>query len=580
MPYSLVQSSVYPPTEDSVAAFFIAHNTERTFNVRISVHNETTGDTLLDSTVVAVNQYLDGTVFDTSLTPSTSYSIRMIIRRASTYEYLGDRTISISTTAAPVTTVTVPNVVGQTETAATTALTNAGFTVSPTYSFIEEAGYFNGEVMSQDPAGNTEAASGSSVSITVYSYSPPPPAAVWSSKSNFFNGKVSVPYSASRYADDATSITGISINAPGLTATAGVVDGKQALIIQGTPTTAGTYTVSATANGDGGNDSLSVSLVISPLTPPAWSDISLSNDFRVGQSYAVTSGGNNSLSATNSATFSLTSGSLPAGIVGTRSLSGSTAFYTLTGNPTVRGPYSFTVRASNDDGIASPNYTFSGSVTHPPLWIDEALAGFNQGRVYSDSISVSTSTPVTWTLSAGALPPGITSATSGLNTNIITLSGTPTGTGSYTFTLSANNGDGVLSKTFSGNILLPPSWVDNTLGSFIEGVSYSDSVSATNGATFAVTGTLPSGITHSNGLFSGTPTTLNQAYNFTVTASNADGSITQNFTGTVQPDLGGGIKLYSGTAWDNKEIYAYNGTTWVKGTVHMFNGSIWAKSVF
>ena len=406
-----------------------------------------------------------------------------------------------------------------------------------------------------------------------------PPQPSWTSTAAFASGKVNQGYYQTRTASNTTSITGASTTAPGLIATA---SGSSTLILQGTPTASGTFGVSATANGTSGTTpaSLSTTVTIAPLAPPSWTDTSLSTDFRVGQSYATTSSGNNTLSATNSATFSISGGSLPSGISASRSLSGSTAIYTLTGTPSTRGPFSFIVRASNSDGTASPDLTFSGNVTHPPLWVDQTLAGFSQGRSYSDSLSVSTSTTVTWTVSAGSLPAGIITTTSGTNTNTLSFSGFPIGTGAYSFTITANNGDGTLSKSFSGNILLPPNWVDDQLGSFIEDNLYSDSVVATNSPTYALTGTLPTGISHSNGVVSGTPTTVGQSFNFTITASNADGSVSQTFSGTVQPDLGGGIKVFSGSAWDNKIIHAYDNDAWVEGTLYMFNGSVWAKSVF
>jgi hypothetical protein len=95
-----------------------------------------------------------------------------------------------------------------------------------------------------------------------------------------------------------------------------------------------------------------------------------------------------------------------------------------------------------------------------------------------------------------------------------------------------------------------------------------------------LTGTLPTGITHLNGALTGTPTTVNQAFNFTITATNDDGFVSQAFSGTVQPDLGGGIKVFDGATWGNKEIYAYDGAEWVLGRVHRYNGSIWVKSLF
>ena len=414
-----------------------------------------------------------------------------------------------------------------------------------------------------------------SYSITIAS----PPNPSWSSTGAFGSGKVNQGYFEQRTASNTTSISNASTTAPGLSASGS----GNTLTLQGTPTLSGTFAVSATANGASGTTpaTLSTTVTIAPLVPPTWSDTSLSGDFRVGVSYASTSGGNNSVSATNATSFSLVgSGSLPAGISG--STSGST--YTLVGTPTTRGSYSFTLRATNSDGNATPDQAFSGNVTHPPFWTDETLAAFSQGRSYSDSIAVSTSTPVTWTITAGSLPVGVTSTTSGTNTNTFTLAGTPTGSGAYSFTIQASNGDGTLTKTFSGNILLVPNWTDNILGSFVDNVEYSDSVIATNSPTYSVTaGALPAGITlnSSTGLVSGTPTGgVGASYSFTIRAANTDGNVTQAFSGTIQPDLGGGIKLFDGTAWDNKEIYAYDGTTWVLGRLYVYSGTAWIKSVY
>lgn len=422
----------------------------------------------------------------------------------------------------------------------------------------------------------TNAGGSDTNSYTITISAPPNPS--WNSTGAFTSGKVNIGYYETRGTTNANSITGATTTAPGLTASAS----GTTLVLQGTPTVAGTYSVSATAVGASGTTSanLNTTVTIAPLVPPTWSDTSLADSFKVGQSYATTSSGNNSVSATNATAFSIVSGSLPAGITGTRSGSN----YTLTGTPTTRGAYSFTLRASNSDGNATPDQTFSGTVTHPPLWTDETLAAFSQGRSYSDALTVSTSTAVTWSITSGSLPAGITATASGTNTNTYTLSGTPTGSGAYSFTVQASNSDGTLSKSFSGNILLVPNWIDNTLGNFVNGVEFSDSVSATNSPTYSVTaGSLPAGITlnSSTGLVSGTPIgAVGTAYSFTITATNSDGTISQAFSGTIQPDLGGGIKLFDGTTWDNKEIYVYDGSTWVLGRLYVYSGTAWIKSVY
>ena len=405
-----------------------------------------------------------------------------------------------------------------------------------------------------------------------------PPNPSWSSTGAFTAGKVNTSYYQTRTASNTTSITSATTNAPGLSAFA---SGSSTLVLSGTPTASGTYNVSATANGVSGTTpaNLNTTVYIAPLVPPTWSDTSLSNDFRVGVSYATSSSGNNSVSATNATGFSVISGSLPAGISG--SVSGST--YTLSGTPTTRGAYSFTLRASNLDGNATPDQNYSGSVTHPPFFTDETLAAVEQGRAYSDALVVSTSTAITWSITSGTLPEGLTATTSGSNTNTYTISGTPTGTGAYSFTVRATNGDGFVEKTFSGDVLEVPNWVDDELGSFVETVVYQDFVEATNSPTYAVqSGSLPTGISlnTSTGEVSGTPTVLNESFTFTIRATNADGFVEQTYTGTVQPDLGGGVKVYDGTAWNNEIVYAYDGANWVEGKVYRYNGSIWVKSLF
>jgi hypothetical protein len=69
-------------------------------------------------------------------------------------------------------------------------------------------------------------------------------------------------------------------------------------------------------------------------------------------------------------------------------------------------------------------------------------------------------------------------------------------------------------------------------------------------------------------------------YSFTITATNTDGTVSQAFSGSIQPDLGGGIKVFDGTDWSNKEIYVYDGTTWVLGRLYVYSGTAWIKSVY
>jgi predicted hotdog family 3-hydroxylacyl-ACP dehydratase len=299
------------------------------------------------------------------------------------------------------------------------------------------------------------------------------------------------------------------------------------------------------------------------FNPPLWVDNVLADTFAVGTPYS------DSVSATNSPSYTITAGALPAGI-SLNSVTGA-----VTGTPTTAGVYSFTIRAANADGAVTA--TYSGTVTAVPAWTDQTLGNFLQGRAYSDGV-VATNSP-SYSVTAGTLPAGTS-----LNSATGLITGTPTGTGAYSFTITATNTYGSITANFSGTIKLPPNWIDNQLGSFITGVEYSDSVTASNSPTYSVTtGSLPAGISlaSSTGVVSGTPTgAVGTSYSFTITATNADGSIAQDYSGTIQPDLGGNLKLFADGQWSDKEVYVYDGTTWVRGTVYLYSGTAWSKSVF
>jgi len=108
--------------------------------------------------------------------------------------------------------------------------------------------------------------------------------------------------------------------------------------------------------------------------------------------------------------------------------------------------------------------------------------------------------------------------------------------------------------------VVAPSWVDKTLGPFYVGEAYSDAVSASGTSpTYTVSaGSLPAGITLSSGNVSGTPTTKGP-YSFTITASNSAGSVSESFSGTVNPAKGG--------------VYVLIDNVWVDSTVNTLNGS-------
>lgn len=108
----------------------------------------------------------------------------------------------------------------------------------------------------------------------------------------------------------------------------------------------------------------------------------------------------------------------------------------------------------------------------------------------------------------------------------------------------------------------PPSWIDNTISnSFQAGTSYSDSVSASNGASYtweyvdSGNGASPStywvqgvSISNGSGAITGTPTQSGQSYSFRIVAYNASGTIySGTYSGTVNssstPNLSLGVSF-------------------------------------
>ena len=131
------------------------------------------------------------------------------------------------------------------------------------------------------------------------------------------------------------------------------------------------------------------------------------------------------------------------------------------------------------------------------------------GTAYSQTISASGGTsPYTFTVTGGALPPGLSLSASGV------LSGTPTAVGSFTFTIQAQDSDSLTgSQSYTVSIAAPTIAVaPSSLPNGTVGTSYSQTISASGGSgtySYAVTsGSLPAGLSFnsSTGALTGTPT--------------------------------------------------------------------------
>jgi hypothetical protein len=137
--------------------------------------------------------------------------------------------------------------------------------------------------------------------------------------------------------------------------------------------------------------------------------------------------------------------------------------------------------------------------------------------------------PVTWAVTSGTLPTGLSLATDG------TVSGTATAVGSSAVTLTATDSTTSASATVTFHVYDPVTVTDATLPSGIVGSAYSTALSSSAGAsaTWSVPSpsTAPPGLTlASNGTLSGTPTT---AGTWSFTARAYDPASTTSATMTV-----------------------------------------------
>jgi hypothetical protein len=248
------------------------------------------------------------------------------------------------------------------------------------------------------------------------------------------NARVGASYtSGNTFSASGASSWSISGLPPGLT-TSGT--NTSTVTISGTPTTAGSYTISATPYNSDGTTTLdagstqSISLTVLPRVP-VWVDQSIDTNAIKGVAYSDT------ISANFVTTWN--DGVLPTGglsFSGTTSAT-STGIGTISGTPTAQGTINFTITPSNSAGETPGGWDFSINVSDAPLvWSDQILTSSiaTQDEAYADGVSVQSGPTATYTVFSGSLPPGIT-----LNSSTGAISGTPTTPGKYPFIIRATN---------------------------------------------------------------------------------------------------------------------------------------------
>jgi hypothetical protein len=472
-------------------------------------------------------------------TSSGNYSFAITVTDSGSSMQSATTTVSVPIVAAPVTptpltinSTSIPS--GTLGSAYSTLLQASGGTAPYTWSFTSgslptglslaattgvisgtptASGTFNFTVTAAD-AGNPAQAKSLSFSLVIS------PVGLAITTSSLSSGTVGSTYSSLLQASGGTapyswSITGGSL--PGglaLTAANGV--------ITGTPTTSGTFSITATVS-DAGNPAQTKSATLSLVIAPVPLTIATSTLPSATQS----SGYSSSLQATGGTapyTWSITSGALPAGLT----LSANNGV--ISGTPTASG--SFTIGATVKDA-GSPSQTTTATVTlsvvaaGTPLAIaSSTLPGGTPNQGYSATLNATGGTaPYTWSITNGVLPTGLS-----LTPATGTISGTPTAssTSSLTFNVVDSSSPAQAKSVTLSLVVAPIPLVlsTSTVPSGTNGTAYASLLQASGGTTpytWSISvGSLPAGLTlaPATGLISGTPTAAGTSnFNATVTDS-------------------------------------------------------------
>ena len=103
----------------------------------------------------------------------------------------------------------------------------------------------------------------------------------------------------------------------------------------------------------------------------------------------------------------------------------------ITGSPVETGTFSISVRATND--LGSDTQIFTLTVNQLPVITTTSFGYARLGNPYSAQLTATGTTPITYAITNGGLPPGLSLSSNGL------ITGASTNSGIYQFTVVATN---------------------------------------------------------------------------------------------------------------------------------------------
>ena len=207
----------------------------------------------------------------------------------------------------------------------------------------------------------------------------------------------------------------------------------------------------------------------------------------------------------------------------------------ISGTPTADGLFSVTIEVTNEAGSGDATFNLVVDPADPnaPAITTNSLPNGEIGVAYSETLAATGATPITWSLTSGDLPDGLI-----LYSTTGSIYGTPTTSGTFTFTVQATNAVGSDEVTLTITTgAIPPIFINDPLPQGKVCVPYSATLAATGTApiTWAVFG-LPSGLSINSvtGEISGTPT-ISGYFTLQIVATNEAGNRVFQFSIYINP---------------------------------------------
>jgi hypothetical protein len=276
---------------------------------------------------------------------------------------------------------------------------------------------------------------------------------------------------------------------PGLTVTA-------AGAVTGTPTKAGTYMTTLGVHDASATPLTATAQILFTVVDALTIVTTTLPTASTGLAYSATV---QAQGGTTPYTWSLASGALPVGLT----LNGGT----IAGRPSAIATSTFVLKVTDANGLTATQslpLTVAGVLTITTTTLPQAPV--NTAFSYTLLTTGGTS-PYTWTVLSGSVPPGLTLTTAG------TLSGTPSAPGSYSLTVKATDAGtpqqsatAVLTATITSALSVTTSSIPQAAVSILYRVAFTATGGVSPTTWRLSSGTLPTGLTlTSAGILTGTP---------------------------------------------------------------------------